>query len=134
MTNEQFLQWTFALGGCLALALGVGTFWFLRRPFLAVVGALPPRDLAAALKRLFPVTKILAALLGFLSVSYYGSCPGRSYVAIVSDRPYILARNQEQISTALLYLAAAVLLWGLVLTVILAVTASAPAEGGRPSG
>ena len=129
MSNEQFLILTFILGGCLTLALGLGTYWWLRRPFLEIVAAIHSRGLACIVKKLFPVTKVLAALLGFVSVSYYGSCPSRTYVAIVEDRAYVLARNQEQIATALGYLVLAVLLWGLVLTVMLRATEHSPGEG-----
>lgn len=128
MSNEQFLILTFILGACLALALGAGTYWWLRRPFLEIVATIRSPRLASALRKLFPVTKVLAALLGFVSVSYYGSCPGRSYVEIVADRRYVVARNQEQIATALGLLALVVLVWGLLLTVILRVTGHRPAS------
>jgi hypothetical protein len=127
MSNERFLILSFILGGCLTLALGMGTYWWLRRPFLEMVATLRSPRLGSIVRKLLPVTKVLAALLGFVSVSYYGSCPSRSYVAIVADRGYVVARNQEQIAAALGYLVLAVLLWGLVLTVILRVTEPPPA-------
>jgi len=133
MSNEQFLILTFILGACLALGLGLATYAWLRRPFLEIVASLRSPRLESIIRKLFPVTKLLAALLGFVSVSYYGSCPSRSYVAIVADRRYVVAKNQEQMATALGYLVLAVLLWGLLLTVILRVTRRpAASRAGEP--
>jgi len=132
MSNEQFLNLTFILGGCLTLLLGLGTYLWLRRPFSGIVASLRPLRLASVVKKLFLVTKVAVGLLGFISVSYYGSCPSRSYEEIVADRGYVVARNQEQIATVLGYLAIAVLVWGLLLTVMLRVSGpSAASRGGK---
>ena len=132
MSNEQFLNLTFILGACLTLALGMGTYVWLRRPFLEILASLRPPKLVSLLRKLFPMTKVAVGLLGFISVSYYGSCPSRSYEEIVADRGYVVARNQEQIATVLGYLAIAVLVWGLLLTVMLRVSGpSAASRGGK---
>ena len=131
MSNEQFLSLTFILGGCIALLLGLGTYLWLRRPFLEILASLRPPKLVSLLRKLFPVTKVAVGLLGFISVSYYGSCPSRSYLEIVADRGYVVARNQEQIATGLGYLAIAVLAWGLLLAVILRVSGPTPASRGE---
>jgi hypothetical protein len=133
MSNDQFLNLTFILGGCLTLVLGVGTYVWLRRPFLEIAASLRPPRLASVVKKLFPITKVVVGLLGFVSVSYYGSCPGRSYEEIVADRRYVVTTNQAQIATALWYLAIAVLVWGLLLTVMLRVSGPSPASRGEKS-
>jgi len=133
MSNEQFLNLTFILGGCLTLLLGLGTYVWLRRPFLEILASLRPPKLVSLLRKLFPMTKVAVGLLGFISVSYYGSCPSRSYLEIVADRGYVVARNQAQIATALSYLAVAVVVWGLLLTVILRGSGSMPASRGGKS-
>lgn len=134
MSNDQFLNLTFILGGCFSLALGLGTYLWLRRPFLEIVGSLRSPRLISVLRKLFPVTKAAVGLLGFVSVSYYGSCPGRSYVEIVADRGYVVARNQEQIAAALGFLVGAVLVWALLLAVILRVSGSPRAARGTTHG
>jgi len=70
------------------------------------------------LKRLFPCGLVLPALLGFVSVSYR-SCDRSTYAEIVASRGYLVAKNQEQIASILLYILAAVVFWNLVALLIL---------------
>jgi hypothetical protein len=65
-------------------------------------------------------------LSGFFSVSFR-SCSKQNYQAIVQDRAYLVAKNQEQLGAALTRMAVALLVWGL----ILAVAASAKGGGER---
>jgi hypothetical protein len=62
---------------------------------------------------MFPAGLLLSALLGFVSVSYRGCA--RSYEDIVKERSYLVQKNQEQISSILLWIALAVLFWDLVI-------------------
>ena len=70
------------------------------------------------LKRLFPCGFVLPALLGFVTVSYR-SCDRTTYTEIVASRGYLIEKNQEQISSILLYILAAVVFWNLVALLIL---------------
>jgi hypothetical protein len=62
------------------------------------------------LKRLFPVGMLFPALLGFVSVSYQ-SCDRQTYAKIVENRSYLVEKNQEQISSILVSIVIAVLVW-----------------------
>jgi hypothetical protein len=58
-------------------------------------------------------------VLGFTSVAYRGCVDHRTYEAIVQDRSYLVHKNQEQISTALLYILGAVLVWDFIVLLTL---------------
>jgi hypothetical protein len=58
----------------------------------------------------------LPALLGFFSVSFR-SCKKETYEAIIKDQAYLVAKNQEQLSDALSYIAIALLVWGLIVSI-----------------
>lgn len=66
---------------------------------------------------MFPAGLFLPALLGFISVSYYGC--SMTYDKIVKDRSYLIHKNQEQISSILLWIAGALLFWNLILVLAL---------------
>ena len=68
---------------------------------------------------------LLPALLGFVSVSYQG-CGRHTYEEIVQDRSYLVEKNQEQISSVLLYILVAVVFWNVIVILILKY-----AENGR---
>ena len=118
MTNERYLIVSYFVCAALAIALGLLAYLYLRRPFAGVAKAAPGRGLRATLKRLFPFGFVLPALLGFVSVSYR-SCDRSTYAEIVASRGYLVAKNQEQISSVLLYILAAVVFWNLVALLIL---------------
>ncbi|MGE5248134.1 MAG: hypothetical protein ACM3L8_07275 [Verrucomicrobiota bacterium] len=69
------------------------------------------------LRRLFLIGLGFPSLLGFFSVSYK-DC-GYSYQNIVADRFSLIRKNQEQLSAAMWYLFAALVIWGLVVAAIL---------------
>lgn len=56
--------------------------------------------------------------MGFLSVSYKG-CSRTTYSEIVESRSYLIVKNQEQLSSMLLFLLIAVLFWNLIVLFIL---------------
>jgi len=70
------------------------------------------------LKRLLPWGLLLPALLGFVSVSYQG-WNRITYEQIVQSRGYLVAQNQEQISSVLLYILVAVVFWNVIVILIL---------------
>ncbi len=70
------------------------------------------------LKRLLPWGLLLPALLGFVSVSYQG-CNRITYEQIVQSRGYLVAKNQEQISSVLLHILVAVVFWNIIVILIL---------------
>ena len=70
------------------------------------------------LKRLLPWGLLLPALLGFVSASYQG-WNRITYEQIVQSRGYLVAQNQEQISSVLLYILVAVVFWDVIVLLIL---------------
>jgi hypothetical protein len=118
MTNDQYLIFSYFICAALSVALGTLAYLFLRRPFAAVADATSRTHLGSALKRLFPLGLLFPALLGFVSVSYW-SCDRTSYEEIVQSRAYLVQKNQEQISSVLLSILAAVLIWDAVIVLVL---------------
>jgi hypothetical protein len=118
MTNEQYLIVSYFIVAIVCVALAVLVYFLLRRSFMGVSEALRERHLNTALRRLFPLGLLLPTLLGFVSVSYR-SCDRNTYEKIVQSRSHLVAKNQEQIVTALLAILIAVLLWNLVIVFVL---------------
>lgn len=116
---------SYFLGAASAVALAALVYLFLRRSFGNVAAVSPNKGLVFILKRLFPFGLVLPALLGFVSVSY-PSCSRRTYDQIVQDRNYLIEKNQEQISSILLSILVAVLIWDLILILVLKY-----AQGGK---
>jgi hypothetical protein len=118
MTNERYLIVSYFLCAALSIALGLLGYFYLRRPFAGVADSVPGRGLPSLLKRLFPCGFVLPALLGFVSVSYQ-SCDRSTYAEIVASRGYLVEKNQEQVSSILLYILFAVVFWNLVALLVL---------------
>lgn len=118
MSNEQYLIVSYFVAALLCCGVGLAAYGWLRRPFGGVMEWIASRHLARSLRRLFPFGLVLPALAGFLSVSYQG-CGGPSYEQIVADRAFMVAKNQEQLSAGMDWVAAAVLVWAIVATVCL---------------
>lgn len=57
---------------------------------------------------------MLFGLAAFLSVKYTG-CDERPYDKIVADRGYMIGKNLEQVSTALSWVVAGVVVWGVIM-------------------
>lgn len=117
MTNERYLIVSYFLVAALSAGLGVLVYLFLRRPFSTVADAASNKRLPSLLKRLLPCGFIFPALLGFVSVSYRGC--NKTYKQIVESRSYLIQKNQDQISSALLFILAAILFWDLIVLLTL---------------
>jgi hypothetical protein len=117
MTNDTYLVVSYVVCAALSIALGTLVYLFLRRPFAAVADAAPQQNLRLILKRLFPIGLLFPALLGFVSVSYQ-SCDRQTYAKIVESRSYLVQKNQEQISSTLLSIGVAVLVWDVVILLL----------------
>lgn len=113
MTNEQYLVVSYFTVGLLSFAFALATYLLLRHSFIGVTQAVRGK-LSIILRRLFFIGIILPALVGFFSVSFR-SCSKETYVQIIADRSYLVAKNLEQLSTSLSYIVIALLLWGLII-------------------
>ncbi len=128
MSNEQYLIVSYFFVGVLSMVIGMAAYAFLRRPLAGLAGAFASKNIASVLKKLFPAGLVLPALAGFLSVSYR-SCD-ESYQSIITDRSYLIGKNQQQISATCLFLVLAILAWGVVVLLSLATRPKQPAPGG----
>ncbi len=81
------------------------------------------------LRRGLPVWLILAALLGFMSISYF-DCQHDTYNKVVGDRGHLVRVTEAQSSAMAHYLAYALLGYGLVLMIFL--WARARSIAGKP--
>jgi hypothetical protein len=119
MANERYLIVSYFLVAALSVGLGTLVYLYLRRPFRIVADSARGKRLPSILKRLFPIGLLFPAVLGFASVAYRGCGNHTTYEAIVQDRSYLVQKNQAQISSALLYILGAVLVWDVIVLLIL---------------
>ena len=112
MANEQFLIVSYIIIGLISLGLAILTFVLLRDSFNGIMNVLPER-LSIILKKLFFIGIVFPAMAGFFSVSFR-SCSKQTYAKIIAERSYLIAKNQEQLSTSMTYIAIALLAWGIV--------------------
>jgi hypothetical protein len=129
MTNDRYLIVSYFAVAALAISIAGATWLYLRRSFGGITQALSPGNLSQILKAMFPAGLILPALLGFISVSYYGC--GKSYEEIVKERSYLVQINQKQISSILLWIAAALLFWDLVILFALRFARTSSQSSGK---
>jgi hypothetical protein len=113
MTNDRYLIVSYFVVAGLAIAFAGATWLYLRRSFSGITQALSTGNLSRILKVMFPAGLFLPAFLGFVSVSYHGC--GRSYEEIVKERSFLIQKNQEQISSILLWIVPALLFWDLII-------------------
>jgi len=113
MTNDRYLIVSYFAVAAMTITFAGTTWLYLRGSFRGITQALSSGNLSRILKVMFPAGLFLPAFLGFLSVSYRGC--GKSYEDIVKERSYLVQINQEQISSILLWIVAALLFWDLVI-------------------
>jgi hypothetical protein len=129
MTNDRYLIVSYFAVAALAIVFAGVTWLYLRRSFGGITQALSTGTLSRILKTMFPAGLFLPAFLGFLSVSYRGC--GKSYEEIVKERSYLVQINQKQISSILLWIAAALLFWDLVILLALRFTRASSQSSGK---
>jgi hypothetical protein len=117
MSNEHYLIVSYFFVGLVSLSLGVAAYRVLRRPFRAIAEAVAGNVRSALLKRTLALSMIMAAVLGFLSVSYRGC--GMSYQEIVKDRAYLVQKNREQLQGVSNWIVYAIFAWGVVVVICL---------------
>jgi hypothetical protein len=118
MTNEQYLIVSYFLVAGGSVAAGAVTALILRGPLrkaIAWIAAPAGRFLGRGLV----AWTLLAAMLGFLSVSYF-DCGHKTYDSIVQDRDHMVQVTHSQIQTIFLWLLIALMAYALGLAVMLA--------------
>lgn len=104
--------------GAVCILLALATYALLRRSFSDLSRTIPGGRLGLVFRRLFFPGFVLAALTGFFSVTFQ-SCDKQTYAGIIADRSFLVAKNQEQLRSSLLYTCTALLVWGVIVIVAL---------------
>lgn len=118
MSNEHYLIVSYFLVGAVSLCLGIAVYRVLRTPFAAIAEAAAGRLRSRVLTRALGVSMTLAAVLGFLSVSYTEkSC--MSYEAVVKNRDYLVQINRQQLQKTSDGIVEAVFFWCVVVLICL---------------
>ncbi|MGA2266715.1 MAG: hypothetical protein ABSH10_09855 [Phycisphaerae bacterium] len=120
MTNEQYLYVSYFSAIALGIVLAVVTAALLRRSHHQAMAASAFKQVGAVLKRAFPAWLILAALLGFASVSYI-DCNHHNYAQVVADRKYLFECSRLHASRMLYCLVGALMAYTMMLTVLLCI-------------
>lgn len=120
MNNEQYLILSYFAIAAGSILLALVIYALLRRSLHGLSKTVFTGDLGKVLRKAFPLNLVLFALAGFFSVSLRG-CNKESYESIVTDKAYLIAKNQEQIAATMLYLCKALLLFGLLVSICLAI-------------
>ena|GEM_PF-10788 len=118
MSNETYLIVSYFTVGIACLVLSLMTYALLRQSFRKVTETHPGGRLGLIFRRVFLFGITLPALAGFFSVSFR-SCEKNNYQAIVADRAYLVAKNQEQLRISLQYLCIALLVWTVIIALVL---------------
>ena len=121
MTNDRYLIVSYFVLALVSLSLGVAAYLVLRRPFAAIAEAVAGGTRRTILKRVLAVSMTMAAVLGFLSVSYTQEGCGRTYEEVVKDRGYLVQINRQQFQSASDWTVYAVFAWAIVVVICLAV-------------
>ena len=127
MNNEHYLIVSYFLVGVVSVCLGFAVYRVLRTPFAAIAEAATGKLRSRVLTRALAVFMTLAAVLGFLSVSYnQRGCT--SYEAVVKNRDYLVQINQQQLQIASDGIVAAVFFWCVVVLICLLALRRVPAN------
>lgn len=118
MSNEHYLIVSYFLAGLVSLCLGIAVYRVLRRPFAAIAEAATGRLRSRVLTRVLGFCMTLAAVLGFLSVSYnQRGCV--SYEQVIKNRYFLVQNSKEQLQGTAEWIVSAVFLWCIVVLICL---------------
>jgi len=127
VSNEHYLIVSYFLVGLVSLCLGIAVYRVLRTPFAAIAEAVIGKLRSQVLTRALGAFMTLAAVLGFLSVSYNErGCV--NYEQVVKNRDSLVRTNQEQLQKTGDWIASAVFLWCFVVLICLLAAGSTPAN------
>lgn len=132
MSNEHYLIVSYFAVGAACVTLAFATYALLRRSFAALTNAVPGGRLGRILRKLFLIGIVLPALTGFFSVTFR-SCEKETYEAIIRDRSYLVAKNQEQLGTSMSHISGALLVWGLIVAVRFVTVRKKQKAGDQPA-
>ncbi len=116
MSNETYLVVSYFLVGAVSLCLGVAIYRVFRKPFAAIAEAATGRLHSRFLTRALGIFMTLAAVLGFLSVSYnQKGC--MSYEQVIKNRYFLEQNSREQLQGTANWMVAAIFIWCVVVLI-----------------
>ena len=118
MTNEQYLIVSYFIVAGGSVVAGAVTALVLRGPLRKTVAWISA-PVGRFLGRSFVAWILLAAMLAFLSVSYF-DCRHDTYKSIVQDRDHMVQVTHNQVMTIFQWLLIALMAYSLGLAVMLA--------------
>lgn len=128
MSNEHYLIASYFLVGFVSLCLGIAVYRVLRTPFAAIAEAATGRLRSRVLTRALGFCMTLAAVLGFLSVSYnQRGCV--SYEQVIKNRYLLVQNTKEQLQGTGEWIVSAVFLWCIVVLICLVALRTAQSNG-----
>ncbi len=126
MSNEHYLIVSYFLVAFVSLCLGAVAYRALRTPF-AAIAELVAGTSSTILKRALAVSMTMAAVLGFLGVSYtQKGC--MNYEHVVKNRDYLVQLNREQLQGTGNWIVYAVFTWCVVVLICLLVLRNKESE------
>ena len=123
VTNEMYLYVSYFAAIIFGLIFALVTMAILRKPHKKATTDVKAGKLGSFIRCIFPPWLILAALLGFISVSYF-DCSHTDYAQIVADRNHLINKTQEQLSMMLICIAIALFTYCLLMVPFLWAAAS----------
>lgn len=125
MTNEHYLIVSYFLFAFVSVCLGAAAYRFLRTPFAALAETVVGKSRGPTLKRLLAFSLTMAAVVGFLGVSYtQKGCT--NYAAVVKDRAYMVEVNRNQLAGAGEWIVYAVFAWCVLVIIGMAAAKKRP--------
>lgn len=126
MSNEHYLIASYFLVAVVSLCLGTAAYRVLRTPF-AAIAELVAGTRSTILKRAMAVSMTIAAVLGFLGVSYtQRGC--KTYEQVVQSREYLVQLNRSQLRGTGDWIVYAVFTWCVVVLICLLVLQNRKSE------
>lgn len=113
MSNEQYLITSYFIVGAACLGLCILVYVLVRQSFDKVTQTVPGGRLGEILRRLLWCGIVLPAMGAFFSVTFRG-CGKENYQSIISDRSYLIAKNQAQVEACLSWICIALLVWAII--------------------
>lgn len=120
MTNEQYLIVSYFTAAGAGIVAAVATGLALRGPLRSAIARFTASARKLMSRALF-AWLVLAALLAFTSVGYFGTCDHQTYKSIVEDMPWMVGKTHQQAETILGYLLVGVLTYAMALAIVLCV-------------
>jgi hypothetical protein len=129
VSNEQYLIGSYFIAAATCIGIGLLVFVLVRHSFGEITRIVPGGRLGKILRNLLWCGIVIPAAGAFFSVSFRG-CGKGDYQAIISDRPYLIAKNQAQIGACLSWVCIALLVLAIIIMLVFVCNGRAEKNNG----